>query len=120
MKKGAILSAVFFLGMSSCIFLKEDARLVNQGYNSLLNGNVGHAEQEFEAALEVNPDNLYALLNLGVIYARTGRDELARVMYRKVIENDAADSIYPPRVDEEDMKGKTLKEIAKTNLRRLN
>jgi general secretion pathway protein D len=115
-----ILIALFFLGISACIFLKEDARLVNQGYNSLVNGNVGEAEQQFKAAFEVNPDNPYAMLNLGVIYARTGREELARAMYRKVIENDASDSTYPARVGEDDMKGETLKKIAESNLGRLN
>jgi tetratricopeptide (TPR) repeat protein len=112
--------ALFFLGMSACIFLREDVRLVDRGYESLLEGAVGEAEQLFEAALEANPDNLYAMLNLGVIYASTGRERLAREMYRKVIENDTSNSIYPVRVGEDDMKGKTLKEIAETNLGRMN
>ena len=115
-----IMIALFFIGFSACIFLKEDARLVNQGYNSLFSGNVGQAEQQFKAALEVNPDNPYAMLNLGVIYARTGREELARAMYRQVIANDASASTYPARVGEDGMKGQTLKKIAETNLGRLN
>ena len=115
-----ILIVLFFLGISACILLKEDARLVNQGYNSLVNGNVGEAEQQFNAALEVNPDNPYAMLNLGVIYAHTGREELARAMYWKVIESDASNSTYPARVGEDGMKGQSLKKIAETNLGRLN
>lgn len=86
-----------------------------------IRGDVGEAEQQFKAALAVNPDNLlYALLNLGVIYSRTGREELARAMYRKVIENDASKSNYPTRIGEDNMKGKTLKKIAESNLVRLN
>jgi len=117
---GIIITVFFFLWFSACIFLKEDARLVNQGYDSLISGNVGEAEQQFKAALVVNPENPYAMLNLGVIYSRTGREELARAMYRKVIANDASNSAIPVRVGEDDMTGETLKKIAETNLGRLN
>ncbi len=36
--------------------------------------------------LALNPNNPYALLNMGVVYQNTGRPEKAREMYNRVIE----------------------------------
>ncbi len=48
-------------------------------------GDYATAEQFLGDALEYNPANEYALLNLGVVYQDTGRPELARRTYAEII-----------------------------------
>jgi tetratricopeptide (TPR) repeat protein len=71
----------------------------------------------FEQALEVNPDNPYALLHLGVILEREENVSEAAAMYQRVIDlNPAevvAESTRPRGLD------LPLAKVAKDNLARL-
>jgi tetratricopeptide (TPR) repeat protein len=96
----------------------NDQRLANQGYEAIRAENYRDAETYLDAALQANPSNPYALLNLGVVYERTGRIDQARGMYARVILLD------PPHVADasngEGVIGLTLADIARQNLRELN
>lgn len=96
----------------------EDMQLVDLGYNHMLAQNNAKATYYFEQALEVNPDNPYALLDLGVMFEREGRLAEAAVLYQRVIDLDptelVAESTRPTGID------LTLAAVAKDNLSRLN
>jgi general secretion pathway protein D len=89
--------------------------LANEGYRAMVEQNYEKAEAFFDLALSVNPENPYALLNLGVVYHNTGRFEQAKKLYRKVIELKS--TIAAEHTTNKNFKGKTLSEIAETNLR---
>ncbi len=63
-----------------------DMAYSNLAYEELARNNYLKAEEYLQKALALNPDNPYALLNMGVVYQNTGRPEKAREMYNKVIE----------------------------------
>jgi general secretion pathway protein D len=95
----------------------EDMVLSDQGFELLESEDYDTAEGYFKRALEINPDNPYALLNLGVVYDVKGEREKAIRMYEKVIKLDpddrAALSTNPEKI------GYRLGDIAKDNLKRL-
>ena len=72
------------------------------------------AEASFKEALEVNPDNAFAMLNLGVVYEKTNRISEAVEMYEKVIKRNGSERAGKSNEDEE--QGKLLVQIAKNNL----
>jgi Flp pilus assembly protein TadD len=63
----------------------KDVVLSNRGFEEISKGNYREAENHLEEALLLNPNNPYALLNMGVVYHETGRFEKAREMYERVI-----------------------------------
>ncbi len=111
----ALILALSLIGCGTAL-LTEDMRLANQGYDELLKGNYSDAEGYLEQALAKNPDNPYAMLNLGVVYENTGRTDQAREMYKKLI---ALNPKARASVTSEGTGGKPLVEIAQENLQRL-
>lgn len=95
-----------------------DQRLASEGFFALQKGDNSEAEKKLTEALAINPNNPYAILNMGVIYERSGRKEEAKVMYQKVIDMNA--KIIPMYVGDEKLAGKSLKQIAKSNIDGLN
>lgn len=59
----------------------------NYGYLLMLNENYASASQMVERALQINPDDWYSYLNLGLIYDAQGEYLDSLEQYRKVIEN---------------------------------
>lgn len=104
-------------GGNSQTELPYDMNIANKGYNAMLNQEYDIAEAFFELALSVNPENPYALLNLGVVYQNTERFEEAKKMYQKVI--DLNTSITAKKTTDKSYQGHTLSEIARKNLRSL-
>lgn len=126
-KKGKYMKALVSLilivvltgcGMNSQKALPYDMTLANEGYEELIRQNFDQAEAFFDLALSINPQNPYALLNLGVVYHNTGRYEQAKQMYQKVIELDK--ETKAKQTTDKNYKGKTLAEIAETNLRAID
>lgn len=68
-------------------------------YTQIETGNLALAEQLLGEARQQYPANPYVALNLGVIYQRTGRLELAMTEYARVlrIEAESAKAGHPPR-----------------------
>jgi tetratricopeptide (TPR) repeat protein len=123
-KKGISMKALVWIlllvmlsgcGLNSQAELPYDMTLANEGYRAMVEQNYEKAEAFFDLALSVNPENPYALLNLGVVYHNTGRLEQAKQMYRKVI--GLKSTIAAEHATNNSFKGKTLSEIAETNLR---
>lgn len=115
---GLIIAVIVFLaagcgGSNTC----QDVSLANQGFVELTKGNYLQAEASLLVALDLNPNNPYALLNLGAVYQDTGRTAKAVEMYQKLLElnpGEAASQSNRPEYS-----GGTLVEIAKENLRSL-
>jgi general secretion pathway protein D len=95
----------------------EDMRLSDLGYQFLEAKDYDQAKEYFEQALEINPNNPYALLNLGVVYEAQGNREEAIKMYQKVITLNPEDRAFES-TDSEKI-GHKLSDIALENLKRL-
>ena len=99
---------------SSQTDVPQDMLLADQGYSELIKGNYERAEAIFTVALSINPENPYALLNLGVLYQNTGQLEKAREMYQRLI--DTKTEAVAVQSTSSKYKKKKLVEIAKENL----
>jgi Flp pilus assembly protein TadD len=95
----------------------SDMQLADQGFEALTQGRYGDAENYLDKALAINPNNPYALLNLGVVYENTKRFEKAKRMYEKVIQMNPPD--IAGKSNMEGKAGKTIVDLAKENLQKL-
>ena len=75
------------------------------------------AEKNLGEALKQNPNNPYALLDMGTVYQRTGRVDQAREMFEKVISLNPSEK--PSKHSKSVDSSKTLKDIAADNLKML-
>ena len=100
---------------------KEEASRVNQlvaeGYERLQKGEAEEAKKVFEAALAIDPQNPFALMNMGVIFEEEGKPELAVKMYRGVIASGSA-AVAGMSSDFE-KKGVSLLAIAREGIERI-
>ncbi len=113
MNDTALFRCSLFLAavLSGCA--TEDIRLSDAAYKEMLRGNYTKAEEYLNEALAINPDNPYAVLNMGAVYQNTGRYEEARQQYARLRElqpgeNAGADT-------DEGFRGASLLEIAEAN-----
>jgi tetratricopeptide (TPR) repeat protein len=99
--------------------------LLAGGYHAIEKNDLVCAERLTTEARKVDPKDPYAALNLGAIYQRTGRIDMARSEYLKTIaleEGDgknASSSEGATVATLDNAKNKTPGEIAKRNLERL-
>lgn len=103
------------LGMAGCA--TQDMELSNEGFREISSKNYEQAEASLQKALSINPENPYALLNMGVVYQETGRPDKARQMYEKVIALQPKDVAEESNADS--FAGKGLADIARENLKLL-
>jgi len=75
------------------------------------------AKEYLEKALEINPDNPYALLNMGVVYEMKGNKDKAIKMYEKLIAINP--DVRAGVSTDPEKKGDKLVDIAKSNLEKL-
>jgi len=92
----------------------KDVALVEKGYQQILDNKLVQAETNFKEALKVNPDNAYAILNLGVVYEKTDRIPQAAELYNKIIKRNGPERAGKSTEGEE--QDNTLVQIAKNNL----
>ncbi|MFH1123350.1 MAG: tetratricopeptide repeat protein [Pseudomonadota bacterium] len=109
-----LVSIVFLLGafLNGCA--NRDVVLSNRGFEEISKGNYAEAEKHLEEALLLSANNPYALLNMGVVYHKTGRLEKARKMYERVIALQPGEQAALSNM--ESLEGKQLVDIAKRNL----
>jgi tetratricopeptide (TPR) repeat protein len=60
-------------------------RHVQAGYQALASGNVANAQTEYFAALELDPNNVDALMGAATVAARSGNSKAAIAAYSKVL-----------------------------------
>lgn len=115
MKAAIVILVIILVGCaSSQTDVPQDISLADQGYTELVNENYERAEAIFKVALSINPENPYALLNLGVLYQDTGQIEKARAVYKKLI--DLNPDAIAVKSTSNKFKRKKLVDIAKENL----
>jgi tetratricopeptide (TPR) repeat protein len=109
------LGLSLWIGLGLCACATQDMELSNRGFQEMSRGDFKQAEVDLQTALALNPDNPYALLNLGVVYQENGRLDKAREKYEKLI------ALRPDAIAEESnnasLTGRGLVEIAKENLK---
>ncbi len=59
--------------------------LCERGFDMMQQGKNEEAKNFFQEALKIDPQNPYALYNMGVLYEEAGNDETAKKMYQQVI-----------------------------------
>jgi hypothetical protein len=106
--------AFVLLGCGGVSRIPQDIYLANQGFVELSNGNYLRAEANLLVALDLNPNNPYALLNLGAVYQDTARTAEAVQMYKRIIELNPEEGAVES--NKQGCEGKTLVEIARENL----
>ncbi len=90
--------------------------LTDIGFAKLQKQEYGRAKEYFEQALKIDPENPYALINLGVVYEHEGDRERARSLYRKVLEQGPNKT---GKGEEGQANSASLRELARENLRHL-
>ena len=95
----------------------QSMALTEMGFDKLLKGNYPVAKQYFVKALDNDPKNPYALLNLGVVYESEDNPAEALKMYQAVIATGTS-SIAPASTDPS-KKGLPLVQIARDNIEKL-
>ena len=113
----AAIAAVFVVPVSLAGCMSGDMKLANQGFAHMEAGRLVEAEKTLGEALQQNPNNPYALLDMGAVYQRTGRFDQAREMFEKVIALNPSEK--PSKHSKSVGESKTLKEIAADNLKTL-
>jgi Flp pilus assembly protein TadD len=101
--------------LAGCV--SSDRKAASKGFAAIEAGQLAEAESVLTEAVQVNPNNPYAFLNLGTVYQRTGRSDQAREIFERVVALDPNEkpSKRSKFVDE----SKTLKQIAEDNLKTL-
>lgn len=91
--------------------------LTDMGFDMLSKKRYQEAKDYFDEALDIDPDNPYALINQGVVYEQLGQPDRAVAAYKKVL------SLAPQGVaagaSDQRRVGASLLEIARENLARL-
>jgi tetratricopeptide (TPR) repeat protein len=98
-------------GCGGSFSIPQDTYLANQGLLELSNRNYLGAEANLLVALDLNPNNPYALLNLGVVYHNTDRPAEAVEMYLRVLDLKPEETAVES--NREGNRGRSLLEIAK-------
>ena len=107
-------------GVSDLLSRQDTAaaeRLADVGYRYLTDGDHGRAGRFFEEALALNPEQPYALLNMGVVCEAQGRPQEAVGYYARVI--SLAPSERALESTDATKQGATLTDVARQNLARL-
>ncbi len=81
----AAVSFAVAVSLGGCAGAPKDMRLVDSSAGAYVMGDLKYARERAREALELNPDNGYALMTLGAIYERSGNVARARAIYTEVI-----------------------------------
>ena len=108
------MAALIVLPVSLASAASKDQKLANQGFSYIEKGKLAEAEKVLTEAVQINPNNAYALVNLGTVYQRTGRFDQARELFEKVIAMNSTEN--PPKRSKFLDESKNMKEIAEYNL----
>ncbi|XOF32917.1 MAG: type II secretion system secretin GspD [Candidatus Electrothrix sp. YB6] len=97
----------------------EDAFvLIDMGYARLQKKKYAEAKAYFEQALELDPDNQHALLNMGTIYEHEGEKGKAIQVYEQIL-NRAEQQQYGDGPEQKKSEDKALVNIAREKLNKL-
>ncbi|TKB07295.1 type II secretion system secretin GspD [Desulforhopalus sp. IMCC35007] len=92
-------------------------QLTIKGFERLMEGDLAEAKQYFEQALQISPDNPYALMNLGVIYEQENLPQQALDMYRAVLATGS--DIIAEKTSDPAATGRPILELAREHIERI-
>lgn len=101
--KTAFLLVTISLAGCAATGPSRDMALSDEGYNAMVAGDMAKAESLLTEAVAENPNNPYALLNLGALYQNTDRPELARPLYQRVVDDAASMDAAVPEAQRADV-----------------
>ena len=92
-------------------------RLVSTGFEKLQAGRLEEAKNYFQEALDIDPENPFALMDMGVVLEKEGNIQGALQMYRAVIALNTGE--VAARTSEPGKNGASLSQIAQENIERI-
>jgi tetratricopeptide (TPR) repeat protein len=111
-----IMLSLSAAGMTGCT-LGEIAKIQSDGIDYYVDGDIEAYKEEIRNAYEKDPDDPYAMNNMGVVYELEGDIPKAKEMYKKAADNAGERGIR--KSSREGDKDRSLKEIAEENLKRI-
>ncbi len=97
---------------------KEHAlKLITQGYASLQAEEYGNAKNYFQNALEMDPGNPFALINMGVVYEKQSQPKRALQMYRSVVSSGSEE--VAGNTSDPGKQGMLLQDLAQESIDRI-
>lgn len=118
MKTMWLLTAVvvmnLFCGCAATGPKGKSGTLSDQAFQAIKAENYDKARELLEEALQVNPKNAYAWLNLGVVHQKQERYEDAKACYLKVVEH-----AWDEQGGNKEADGRSLVRIARENLEKI-
>lgn len=96
---------------------EHSTKLTIIGYEKLTAGHAQEAKNYFLEALEINSENPFALMNMGVVFEKEGDTEKALEMYQAVI--NVGTTEVAAESNNTERKGALLVEIAQDNIDRI-
>ena len=96
---------------------KHAEQLTTTGFEKLMEGKLQEAKQFFEEALQIDSQNPYALMKLGVIYEKEMLPQQALVMYRAVVATGSEKLAEKP--SDPTATGRTIVELAQEHIDRI-
>jgi tetratricopeptide (TPR) repeat protein len=119
MRKNARKITNMFLSLSEeQEHIAKEMKSVNDGYNYLVDKKYDKAKFCFEEAIKINPNNSYALYNLGLVYEKQGNKKEAIMTYKKIVEKKP--QIKTVKYDDPGGIGNGLVDLAMKRLKRLD
>ena len=81
-----IMEATQYISKATDLSYLESSITVNRGYSSLISGQLGQAEREFDHVMKTNPVDILSLLGKGSIMFNREKYEQALKFYKTAIE----------------------------------
>jgi tetratricopeptide (TPR) repeat protein len=112
-----MLSALVLWACANSVHVSQDMFLSEHGFAALSSSDYSEAEAYLLVSLDINPNNPYTLLNLGVVFQDTERTKEAIQMYQTVLELNPEETVV--QSNREGYSGKKIVELARENLKNL-
>ncbi len=106
-----VLGVMVLCGCATSKTSSKDYTLSNQACESIQAENYDKAQELLEEALQVNPKNAFAWLNLGVVHQKQERYDEAKACYLKVV-----DHAWDEKGSNKAADGRSLVKMARDNL----
>ena len=110
----SIVITAFIAG--GCTY-SQSAKKQSEGIDALVQGDVEKFKAEVRSAYQMDPDDPYAMNNMGVVYELEGNREKAIEMYKKAAQN--AGDLSVKKSSREGDKDRLLRDVADENRKRV-
>ncbi len=114
--KTIVLGLALLCSAGACVTAPpaKDRVLTNQAYKEIQSKDYDKAKALLTQAIEINPQNAFAWLNLGVVHQELKEYAEARKCYLKVVEN-----AWDEHGGNDEVEGRSLITVARDNLEKM-